>query len=183
MEDAFEGQRATCTVHTNERHVALLRPILPRTHGNSGTCGGLKVTEREMVSQARILGVLTVIVALATGDAAFGDALPIPPDVAAQQTRGKTVYARSCAACHGANLQGGSGTALTPLSKLKTVPAKASAADLARRIRDTMPKNDPGTLSSQASLDVTAFILARGVAAPTEPLTPTSAPKMPIPRR
>lgn len=87
----------------------------------------------------------------------------IQPIDAAQQARGHAIYAESCAACHGANREGGAGPALGPTAKIAAVPANASAADLARWIKQSMPKNDPGSLSEQASLDVVAYILSAGV--------------------
>lgn len=82
---------------------------------------------------------------------------------AAQHMRGKAIYAQSCAACHGADLEGGAAPALYPVTKITVVPAKRPAADLARWIKQNMPKNDPGGLSGQEILDVTAYILGNEV--------------------
>jgi mono/diheme cytochrome c family protein len=75
-----------------------------------------------------------------------------------QADRGKTVYAESCASCHGAVLTGG-----------ETAPALAggeflanwnglTAGDLVDRIRTTMPFGSPGTLSRETVTNVVTYM-------------------------
>ena len=78
---------------------------------------------------------------------------------AAQATRGAAVYAAHCAACHGAGLQGGSAAPLGPPA-LDDRWAGLPLADLLHVVRTQMPWGAPGSLTSQAYLDVTAFLLA-----------------------
>jgi cytochrome c len=77
----------------------------------------------------------------------------------AQAERGRALYSRQCAACHGADLEG-----------IEMAPSLAGdfvdrwtgqrLNDLFDRIRTTMPKGKPGSLSREANADVTAFILS-----------------------
>ena len=78
----------------------------------------------------------------------------------AQASRGAAVYTQYCAACHGANLQGESGTPLMGRTFLQAYGA-GTAAQLYDFISRQMPQNAPGSLSQQQYLDVTAYILSR----------------------
>jgi mono/diheme cytochrome c family protein len=76
-----------------------------------------------------------------------------------QATRGERDYGAVCASCHGAELAGGehapplAGDAFLQRWQQKTV------GDLFERIRTTMPQQSPNSRSSQAYLDIVAFIL------------------------
>jgi S-disulfanyl-L-cysteine oxidoreductase SoxD len=76
-----------------------------------------------------------------------------------QSKRGAAIYAKECAACHGAELIGGeSAPALVGgafLSNWNTL----TVGDLFERIRQSMPQDDPGRLSRQQDADVLAFML------------------------
>jgi alcohol dehydrogenase (cytochrome c) len=78
----------------------------------------------------------------------------------AQASRGATVYTQYCAECHGANLQGESGPALSG-EVLRQTYGAGTAAQLYDFISRQMPQNSPGSLSQQQYLDVTAYILSR----------------------
>jgi PQQ-dependent dehydrogenase (methanol/ethanol family) len=77
---------------------------------------------------------------------------------ASQASNGIAVYAQSCAQCHGTNLQGQSGPALTGQSFNSAYPTPAKLYDF---IRAQMPANAPGSLSTEQYQDVTAFLLQR----------------------
>lgn len=97
------------------------------------------------------------------------------PPATNQVTQGQQVYAQSCQRCHGANLEGGSGTALTlvVLSKYQT------ADRLVGYLSKQMPANRPGSLSEQQYYDVTAFILdRRGFLPAGQVLTPANAAQL-----
>jgi mono/diheme cytochrome c family protein len=93
-----------------------------------------------------------------------------------QAKRGDVVYQGVCAGCHGAALDG-----------MDTAPALAGGAfmaqwdgvtlaDMAERIRVTMPINRPGTLGRQQVVDVLAYILSfNGVPPSDAELPPESA--------
>ena len=79
---------------------------------------------------------------------------------AAQAARGRALYQQQCAVCHGAGLEG-----------VEMAPSLAGPdfidrwtgqplGDLFERIRATMPKGKPGSLSRAANADITAYILS-----------------------
>ncbi|HEY3653921.1 MAG TPA: PQQ-binding-like beta-propeller repeat protein [Steroidobacteraceae bacterium] len=78
----------------------------------------------------------------------------------AQASRGATLYTQYCAQCHGANLQGESGPALTG-QILRAAYGAGTAAQLYDFISRQMPQDKPGTLSQQQYLDATAYVLSR----------------------
>jgi alcohol dehydrogenase (cytochrome c) len=73
---------------------------------------------------------------------------------------GETVYTQKCSVCHGANLQGESGPALTGPTFSQAYRA-GTAAQLYDFISRQMPQDAPGTLSQQQYLAVTAYILSK----------------------
>ncbi len=77
---------------------------------------------------------------------------------AAQATAGATVYAQSCAQCHGANLQGQSGPRLLGSSFINAYPTPEQLYDFIHR---QMPANAPGSLSAAEYAEVTAFLLQK----------------------
>jgi mono/diheme cytochrome c family protein len=79
----------------------------------------------------------------------------------AQAARGQAIYQKQCASCHGDTLQGLQGPPLVAeafLSHWHTQPL----ADLASKIRQTMPAGATGTLSAAQAADLVAFILKTG---------------------
>lgn len=78
----------------------------------------------------------------------------------AQLARGAALYADTCARCHGASMEGLD--VAPPLTGQRFLGnwTNQSVADLAKRIRTSMPLDMPGSLGLQASADVTASILA-----------------------
>ena len=96
---------------------------------------------------------------------------------AAQAARGATVYAKSCASCHGKNLEGTTSTALTGSAfTAKWGDARHSIDDLYFVIRTQMPYGAAGTLTNKQYIDVVAYILQRnGYAAGGKELAADSA--------
>jgi len=76
-----------------------------------------------------------------------------------QATRGKAIYAKNCASCHGAALEG-IGTA-PPLadSEFKGSWDGQTADDLFERMITSMPADQPGRLGRQENADLLAFLL------------------------
>jgi PQQ-dependent dehydrogenase (methanol/ethanol family) len=88
-----------------------------------------------------------------------------------QASRGATVYTQYCTECHGANLQGESGPALSG-QVLRAAYGGGTAAQLYDFISRQMPQNNPASLSRQQYLDVTAYVLSRnGFPSGTTPLS------------
>ncbi|MGA2214103.1 MAG: c-type cytochrome [Bryobacteraceae bacterium] len=77
-----------------------------------------------------------------------------------QAGRGKAVYQKECASCHGATLNG-SGQA-PPLSgaDFKSNWNGQTADDLFEKMQTTMPGDQPGRLSRAQNADILAFLLA-----------------------
>lgn len=78
-----------------------------------------------------------------------------------QVTRGKAVYAETCASCHGSEMAGGDqGPGLAGRDFLMNWN-DLSVGDLYDRIRTSMPQNAPGSLKLEQVADVLAFVMQR----------------------
>ena len=77
---------------------------------------------------------------------------------AAQADRGKAVYATSCAMCHAESLAGIDVAPPLVGSAFLNNWNSTSAGDLFTRIHDTMPLNNPGSMSGRDVADVEAYI-------------------------
>ena len=76
----------------------------------------------------------------------------------AQATRGQPVYQAQCAECHGSQMEGTIGPPLAGENFLSLWSARP-LTELVDKIQKTMPFNQPGSLSRQQSIDLTATIL------------------------
>jgi len=96
--------------------------------------------------------------------------VPSQPDGAgtidAQLTRGRNLYLKNCAECHGATFNSGKAPQLAGESFRNTWKSKDARA-LYRRILSTMPATDPGSLTEQEVLDITSYLLKANGAAVT----------------
>jgi quinoprotein glucose dehydrogenase len=79
-----------------------------------------------------------------------------------QAKRGEGTYAQSCAACHGAMLDGGEMAPPLVGGPFNSNWNGMTLGDLMERARTTMPQNNPGSLSRQQYADVLALMLATG---------------------
>jgi S-disulfanyl-L-cysteine oxidoreductase SoxD len=94
---------------------------------------------------------------------------------AEQATSGKAAYGEQCASCHGPSL--GGGDSAPPLSgpAFQNNWNGTGVSDLFTRIHDTMPAQDPGSLSGKTTAEIEAYILqvngfpAGQVALPSNP--------------
>jgi mono/diheme cytochrome c family protein len=77
----------------------------------------------------------------------------------AQSERGAALAKDSCDVCHGAKFAGADmGPGLQP-ADFKAAWVGRSVSDLFEKIKDTMPANEPGTLTPAKSADLVAYIL------------------------
>ena len=77
-----------------------------------------------------------------------------------QATAGAAVYAQSCAACHGQQMEGVAAPALKGSAFGEMATAQGlTAQTLLDVIANTMPQSDPGSLKPEENNAVTAYIL------------------------
>jgi mono/diheme cytochrome c family protein len=76
----------------------------------------------------------------------------------AQAARGATAYETSCAGCHRVDLAGGTGPALREQRFARQYAGK-DLKTLFSKIATTMPRNAPGSLGDEVSLDIVAHLL------------------------
>jgi polar amino acid transport system substrate-binding protein len=77
-----------------------------------------------------------------------------------QATAGAAVYAQSCAACHGAQMEGVAAPALKGPALGDMAAAQGlTAQTLLDVVANTMPQSDPGSLKPEEYNAVTAYIL------------------------
>ena len=77
-----------------------------------------------------------------------------------QAGRGKPLYAKECAACHGTSLSGGEEAPPLTGSAFMANWSGLTVGDLYERIRLSMPEGRPGTLSRQQNADILAYMLS-----------------------
>jgi cytochrome c len=76
-----------------------------------------------------------------------------------QATRGADVYAKECASCHGAGLEGdGSAPALAGAEFLGNWNG-TTMGDLFDRVRISMPPGNPGSVPTASKADILAHVL------------------------
>ena len=79
-----------------------------------------------------------------------------------QAARGEAVYGKSCASCHGPNLEGDGQAPALADKEFASEWNDQPLSDLFERIRTTMPGDAPGALKPAEVADVIAFMLKRG---------------------
>lgn len=98
-----------------------------------------------------------------------------------QAQRGREVYATTCAQCHGPALAGVESAPPLTGGQFNANWSGTTLADLAERIRTTMPVDKPGTLSRPQLAAVVAYILkADGFPAGAAELDPQFVTTSPI---
>lgn len=112
------------------------------------------------------LGLLTPPAALGFPDVS-AQASSGPSFTDSQVTSGRSTYGRTCAVCHGANLEGAAGVALTGTTFASTWgDGHHNLQDLYEMVAKQMPKNAPGSLSDEDNLAILSYILYRNGRAP-----------------
>lgn len=76
-----------------------------------------------------------------------------------QADRGKTVYGKECASCHGAALDGSGAAPPLAGADFKGNWNGQSVNDLFDKIQTTMPADQPGRLSREQNAAILAFLL------------------------
>jgi mono/diheme cytochrome c family protein len=119
----------------------------------------------------KALGTVVFIGALAAllaGAAAHAQSKSVWDGVysAAQAKRGEGLYTQQCATCHGPDLKGKEDLKPDPAPSLTNPDLGIDFNDLtldalADRVRTSMPKDKPNTLSREQVADVVAFILSK----------------------
>jgi mono/diheme cytochrome c family protein len=103
---------------------------------------------------------LMMLILVATPVAAFAQGAKPAVYTDAQASAGATVYAQSCAACHGSQLEGVAAPALKGPAFGDMANAQSLTVDtLLDVISNTMPQSDPGSLKPEDYAAVTAYIL------------------------
>src|SRR5437868_15080317 len=101
-------------------------------------------------------------IALFTAAPHIAGAQPAKPALytADQATAGAAIYAQSCGACHGAQLEGVAAPALKGdvFGQMATAQGLTAQA-LLDVVANTMPQSDPGSLKPDEYAAVTAYIL------------------------
>src|SRR5579863_655718 len=93
-------------------------------------------------------------------------ALSAGPFTAAQANAGRTAYQTSCAACHGADLQGQNDAVQLAGLQFMGDWGTRTAGDLVAFIQAAMPPGQGGTLSPETYVNIAAFLLQQNGAAP-----------------
>ena len=104
--------------------------------------------------------ILSAVLCVAAAPFAIAQAAKPALYTDAQATAGAAVYASSCAACHGTQLEGVAAPALKgPAFGEMAAAQSLTAGALLDVIANTMPQSDPGSLKPDEYAAVTAYIL------------------------
>lgn len=79
-----------------------------------------------------------------------------------QASRGRALYARHCASCHGPTLEGRDESPPLAGAGFAANWEGHTLGELFERIAVTMPGDDPGTLTPQQNADILAHLLSVG---------------------
>lgn len=129
-------------------------------------------------SAAFALAGLLVVAAAGSGRPASVDKATVSY-TAAQAAAGAKEYEANCASCHGADLEGRAGPALTgPNLRTLAKHTHFTVGDMFASLAQQMPLNDPASLKHSQYVEIMAYILKQnGYSAGTKPLTYDGAMK------
>jgi mono/diheme cytochrome c family protein len=96
---------------------------------------------------------------LSTGYAGQGPSLSAGVYNEAQAQRGQTAYSQVCSACHLADLSGSDQAPSLAGGEFLDRWDGQNMADLVDRIRTSMPADNVGSLTTQSSTDIVAYML------------------------
>jgi thiosulfate dehydrogenase len=121
----------------------------------------LPTDSREMTDIVAYLAFISTDVP--QGAHVVGEGMPKMPPLSGDRARGATVFAATCAVCHGAD-GAGRPPAIPALWGPRSFSVGASMAREERAasfIRHFMPQTNPGSLTDQQAFDVAAYVVAR----------------------
>lgn len=145
------------------------------------TVAALSTAVAPTVSAAATALAPTISAVAATAAPAASTAVSQGAAAAASQLsdQGKTVFASSCAGCHGDQGQGGAAPALIGASA--NLGKYNTAQGLYTKISTTMPRSKPGSLTPEQYINVTAFLLLQnGYVQPSAPLSSVTLEGIPL---
>src|SRR5690606_34217360 len=105
-------------------------------------------------------------------ETAFASDLDPMTYAAAQAAAGRAVYMRSCAACHGNELEGGGAPGLAGATFSHWIGAPA--ADLFEFVQVQMPADQPGSLSGAQVAGILAYLAQQNGLPASDPPVPNS---------
>jgi mono/diheme cytochrome c family protein len=113
------------------------------------------------VNKAAIVCVLVAAIVLPATLRGTAQTTPVS-FTAAQVSAGASTFAAKCSSCHGTQLEGGAGPALSgPNFKTLSSKVKADVSDIFGYMTTNMPMNAPASLSHTEYVNVMAFILSK----------------------
>jgi cytochrome c len=121
---------------------------------------------RRVLGQVMLVGCAVLFVA-ANGAEAQGKTSWSGVYTAAQAGRGQELYTKQCAVCHKADLSGNEQAKPDPVPPLVAKELALSFGDqgldtLTNRIKTTMPKGKPNSLTTAQVTDIVAYLLQKG---------------------
>lgn len=81
-----------------------------------------------------------------------------------QAQRGEPLYQQYCSSCHGSDMAGGEMAPSLTGGEFAANWNELTLAQLFDRMRQSMPQNNPGSLSRQQNADILSFVLYKGTA-------------------
>jgi mono/diheme cytochrome c family protein len=102
-----------------------------------------------------LVGGIAIPMALALAEPSVWDGVYSP----AQAKRGQELYAKACASCHRAELEGHAPTPSLAGTEFRTRWDGQTLGDLFEKTQTTMPADHPGTVSREDNAAILAFIL------------------------
>jgi len=132
--------------------------------------------QRRALFLAGVAGIAAVAAGSYFKMQAQGPPPPPPPTfTAAQADQGKTLFARSCASCHGPNLDDGEFAPPLNGAPFNQNWGGKTTDTLFDYIATKMPPSNPGGLGNEGNAQVLAHILREGGAQPGDKALPTNA--------
>ena len=102
---------------------------------------------------------VTVLLASAVSVAQSDDSIWSGVFTAQQAARGAADYSTNCASCHSVDLRGNSNTPSLLGMSFMFIWEDRSLAELYTKMRDEMPSDRPGSLSTRSYEDLLAYLL------------------------